>query len=236
MMRFTDELRRIADPVFEAIIQHPFVQGIGRGELDKEQLIHYVKQDFEYLNVFMRIYGLGISKCQNREDIAFFHEKIGFILDSETHPHHNFCRVAGVTYEELQGDPLAPTATHYTRHMLAVAHGGTLGELLAVLLPCPWVYFEVGLRLIEQYRPDKDHPFYEWIMFYGDQPMVPRVESFRNRLDRCAENASKEEKARMIDHFVKSCQLEYLFFDMAYKLEDWPVQVPEVAVSASDGQ
>lgn len=33
----------------------------------------------------------------------------------------------------------------------------------------------------------------------------------------------------MREHFMLSCQLEYLFWDMAYKQEEWPVQL-EAAV------
>ncbi|ELW9008209.1 thiaminase II, partial [Campylobacter upsaliensis] len=58
-MSFSQELRKQAEPIFQAIFEHPFVQGIGKGDLKKEQLIHYVKQDFEYLNAFMKIYGLA---------------------------------------------------------------------------------------------------------------------------------------------------------------------------------
>ena len=222
-MKFTDVMRREADPIFEAIINHPFVQGIGKGELKKEQLIHYVKQDYKYLTSFMRVYGIGISRCTDRKDIAMFHEKIGFILNDEIHPHNNFCDVAGVKYEDLQGEPLSPTATHYISHMLSAAHNGSLAEILSVLLPCPWTYLEIGQRLIEQYKPDRDHPFYDWIAFYGDTP--PRIQTFRDRIDELAEDASNREKELMMDHFLKSCQLEYLFFDMAYKVEEWPVQL-----------
>lgn len=221
-MSFTADMRKAADPIFEAIFQQPFVQGIGKGELAKEQLIHYVKQDYEYLNAFMRVYGIGISKCESREDIAMFQEKLGFILNSEVHPHHNFCQVAGVTYEQLQGYTLAPTALHYTSHMISSAQNGTFGEVLAALLPCPWVYLEVGQRLIGQYEPSPQHPFYEWMMFYGDQPMVPRIQRFRDRLDMWAKEASEKEKQRMKEHFLIGCQLEYMFFEMAYHVEDWP--------------
>lgn len=227
-MKFTDMMRQEAEPIFSAIVNHPFVQGIGKGELKKEQLIHYVKQDYKYLTSFMRVYGIGVAKCTERKDIAMFHEKIGFILNDETHPHHNFCDVAGVKYEDLQGEPLAPTAVHYISHMLSAAQHGSLAEILAVLLPCPWTYMEIGQTLIEQYRPDKSHPFYDWIVFYGDTP--PRIKTFRDRIDELAEDASNREKEQMLDHFLKSCQLEYMFFDMAYKVEQWPVSVDAVHV------
>lgn len=221
-MSFTEELRRETDEVFEAIFEHPFVQGIASGNLGREQLIHYVKQDSEYLNAYMRIYGVAISKCANREDIAMFNEQISFILNREIHPHGNFCNVAGVRYEDLQGFPLAPSAHHYIRHMLTVAHEGSLGEIMAALLPCPWTYLEIGRKLMDEVRPDEGHPFYEWIHFYGNTA-GGATSKFRQLVDAWAEGATEAERGRMKEYFVHSCQLEYMFWDMAYKLEEWPV-------------
>lgn len=128
---FTEELRSKADSVFEAIFDHSFVRGIAEGKLSSEQLAHYVRQDFQYLTVFCQVYGLAVSKSTRRQDIAFFNEQIGFVLDSENHPHQNLARVSGYPMEELErADELEPTARNYTRHMLYEAHRGTLGELL----------------------------------------------------------------------------------------------------------
>lgn len=221
-MSFTEQLRKENDDLFKAIFNHPFVRGIAGGKLDKEQLIHYVKQDYEYLNAFIRIYGIAISKCSRREDMAMFQEQIGFILHSEVHPHQNFCREAGVTYEELQGDLLAPSAHHYIRHMLTVAHEGSLGEIVAALLPCPWTYIEIGQRLVEELQPQENHAFREWIEFYG-KLSGGSTERLCELADRLAEQASAGERARMAEHFRHSCQLEYMFWDMAWRLETWPV-------------
>lgn len=226
-MSFTQELRQQADGIFEAIFNHPFVRGIAEGKLGKEQLIHYVKQDYEYLNAYMRIYGIAISKSTTREEIAVFNEQISFILHSEVHPHNNFCTAAGVTYEELQGYPLAPSAHHYIHHMLTVAHEGSLGEIMAVLLPCPWTYLEIGQKLLEEVKPDESHPFYDWIYFYGNRA-DDAAAAFREQVDEWAKQATAAERERMRSHFMLSCQLEYMFWDMAYKQEDWPVPLPAV--------
>ena len=226
-MSFSAELRREADPIFEAIFQHPFVKGLASGDLKKEQLIHYVKQDFEYLNSFVQIYGIAISKCQNREDMELFHQQISFVLNSEVHPHNNLCRVAGVAYEELQGYPLAPSAHHYIRHMLTAAHEGTIGDILAVLLPCPWTYWEIGKKLLKEVQPDPSHPFYDWIHFYGDRTDSITT-AFCARLDEWAKEARQTEKENMKELFLLSCQLEYQFWEMAYTVEDWPVEMESV--------
>lgn len=223
IMTFTQKLRAEADSIFTNIFNHPFVKGIGSGQLTAEQLIHYVKQDFEYLNTFNQIYGLAISKSATREDMTVFNKQIDFILNSEIHPHKNFCDIAGVEYEDLQYEPLAPTAHHYTRHMIDVAHKGTFGEILAVLLPCPWTYLEIGHQLKDTLDIKEDHPFYDWISFYAKEETDTITKTFRDRLDAYAETASDNEKERMKDAFIKSCQLEWMFWDMAYQIEKWPV-------------
>ncbi|MEC0369748.1 thiaminase II [Paenibacillus chibensis] len=226
MARFTEELRSAADPIFQAILDHPFVRGIAEGTLRKEQLMHYVKQDFEYLNAYIRIYGIAISRCADRSVMALFNEQISFILNSETHPHQNFCEVAGVTYEQLQGYPLAPSADHYVRHMLNAAYEGALEDIVAAMLPCPWTYVEIGRKLLEEINPEPSHPFYDWMHFYGDREFGI-TEQLRHVLDDSAQTLTPARKQRLMEHFLKSCQLEYMFWDMAYRLEDWPVDLPQ---------
>ncbi len=224
-MTFTNELRKENNDVFEAIFNHPFVQGIGRGDVPKEALIHYVKADHGYLTAFMHLYGVAIAKAGSRDEIAFFNKQIDFVLNSEAHPHNNFCDVIGVKYDELQGYPLPPTADHFVKHMMYHAHMGSLGELVAALLPCPWTYFEIGKELMRTYEPTPDHPFYEWITFYAD-PGIVELE-MRNQLDHIAENTSLEELLKIKDAFRKSCQLELGFWEMAYTCEEW---TPKAAV------
>ena len=52
---------------------------------------------------------------------------------------------------------------------------------------------------------------------------------FCSRVDEWAERATAAERERMKEHFMLSCQLEYMFWDMAYKQEEWPVPL-EAAV------
>ncbi|MYL49735.1 thiaminase II [Halobacillus litoralis] len=223
-MSFSNQLRKENQDIYQSIFSHPFIQGIGKGEVPKEALIHYIKADYEYLNAFMHVYGIAISKSQGRDDIQLFNEQIDFVLNSEVHPHNNFCEQIGVSYEELQGYPLPPTADHYIKHMLFHAHQGGIGEILAALLPCPWTYYEIGVELMNGYLPGPDHPFFPWIEFYADAEVKGLTAVLCERLDQYAERASESEKQRMREAFRKSCQLEYAFWDMAYTQERWPCE------------
>ncbi|MFD1040393.1 thiaminase II [Virgibacillus byunsanensis] len=221
-MTFTNQLRKENDDIFQLIFEHPFIKGIGEGHVPKEAIAHYIKADFEYLNAFMQIYGIALAKSQKRDDIQYFHDRIEFILNSEVHPHHNFCDHIGVGYEELQGHALPPTADHYIKHMMYHAQMGGLGEILSALLPCPWTYLEIGQELMRKYNPAKDHPFYRWISFYADDRVAATTMEMRNRLDAIAAHASTSEQEKMQDAFRKSCQLELNFWEMSFTCEEWP--------------
>ncbi|MGC9930785.1 thiaminase II [Priestia aryabhattai] len=222
-MSFSSQLRQEANYIYEAIFNHPFIKGIAEGNVPKEALIHYVSQDYEYLTAFVRIYGAALTKCRTRTEMEAFNAGISTVLHSEIHPHNNFCEVAGVRYEDLHTEALSPTASHYINHMTSVAHTGSLAEIIAVLLPCPWTYVEIGQRITEQVNPSPSHPFYEWIQFYNNEEMNSTTQWFCNKLDELAEQATEEERNRMKDHFIKSCELEYLFWEMAYTQEKWPL-------------
>ena len=91
------------------------------------------------------------------------------------------------------------------------------------MFPCPWTYLEIAHYLKENFSIDEAHPFAEWISFYAKNEVDTIINTFRTRLDAYAETASDTEKARMKEAFVKSCQLEWMFWNMAYEIEKWPV-------------
>lgn len=221
-MKFSEYLRQEASQILAATYAHPFIQGIAEGNLGADQLKHYVKQDFEYLNSMIKSRGLAISRCESREDMEMFHKSIAYVLYDEGKAHENLCRVAGVDYEELQGFPLAPSAHQYISHMIATAATGSVGDIIAATLPCPWMYLEIGRQLVQEVNPEPTHPFYDWITIYGKEDSAA-VDRYFARLDEIAEESSQAAKDRMRDLFMTSCRMEYMFFDMAYRLEEWPV-------------
>lgn len=221
-MTFSQQLREANDDLFQAIFEHPFVRGLGEGVVPKAALTHYVKADYEYLTAFLRIYGAAVFQSETREQAAFFNEQIDFVLNSEIHPHNNFCDIIGVDYDQLQGFPLPPTADHYVKHMMCHAHNGFMGETICALLPCPWTYKEIGEHLMSAYQPDESHPFYPWISFYADSMVGELTDKMCGLVDAQADGASVPMQVRMKDAFRKSCQLEWAFWEMAYSGEQWP--------------
>ncbi len=59
-------------------------------------MIDQVKEDGEYLEGFIKIYGGGVRRCREKEDIGFLDEEIGFVVDSEREGEENVWGVGGV--------------------------------------------------------------------------------------------------------------------------------------------
>lgn len=218
-MSITAEWRERADAWFEQNYKHPFVEGIRKGQLPKESLIHYVTQDRMYLQVYMKLCGLGIFQSEEREDIDFFDQIIHIIQDEESHPHRNLCEVAGVTPESITPAPLAEAAQQYIQHMIQAGQKG-FAHLLAAMLPCPWVYQEIGRRMLKEEHVNEEHPFYPWISFYGRTSTFDTTAYIRQRLDQLVPRMGKSEQEELYRIFVQSCQHEVAFWDMAYHIKE----------------
>ena len=216
-MTFTAHLRQEADALFQASFDHPFVRELGTGELDEAKFRHYVMQDSYYLNQFSKVQAKGATLAPNMEVASRFLTHALHTIEAEHALHREFFTLLDVTDAEWATFEPAPTAYAYALHMQQA--GPTLGDVLASILPCYWVYYEIGERLKDA---TPDHPIYAtWIATYGSEWFRDLVEEQIERLDVLAGQATAEERVRYQQLFLKSCYYEHAFWEMAWTLESW---------------
>jgi thiaminase/transcriptional activator TenA len=92
---------------------------------------------------------------------------------------------------------------------------------VAALLPCFWIYWEVGKHLLATAAPD--NPYQAWIDTYADETFAAGVRKVIAISDQLAEAASPGVRDQMSQAFERAAQLEWMFWDSAYRLERWPV-------------
>jgi thiaminase (transcriptional activator TenA) len=225
-MKFTDYLRAKADASWQASFDHPFVTGIADGTLPLENFKYYVLNDSYYLSIFAKVQALGAAKAADLYTASRLAVHAQSTYNAELGLHENFSKRLGITPEEVAAFEPSPSAYAYTTHILSIGHTGTLGEIIAALLPCYWLYYEIGQR---QAGATPAEPIYQdWVNAYGDEWFSELVIEQINRLDALAEQATDEERQRMERHFLLSSQYELQFWAMAYSLEKWPVDAVEV--------
>lgn len=221
-MSFTSELRHRAADLWAAELAHPFVRGIGDGSLALDRFRYYVCQDYVFLIEYSRVLALAAARADDLETMGRWADLLHATLNVEMNLHRGYCARLGIPAAELEATTASPTTHAYTRHLLAVAWSGTLAELVAALLPCQWGYAEIGQALAARGVPEQ--PFYaEWIAMYANEEFAALARWARDLLDRLAEQASPAERARLTEIFLTSSRYEYLFWDAAHELQEWPL-------------
>jgi len=218
---FSLELRDEAAPIWDRILAHPFLSEMAEGTLPMDKFLFYIKQDHAYLVEFARCLGLAIAKENDREVMRDLVRRLNATLVLEVDMLEGFCARIGLPMEELRKAEPAPANLAYTRHMLNVAYAGSVGEIIASLLPCIWSYGEIGQRLMVCPGLGRNPIYREWCTSYGSEEYRDLISYYRGLLDKEARDASPSLKARMRSHFMLSSRYEYEFWDMAYNKTDW---------------
>ena len=222
-MKFTDEARRRVDPVWEAYHKHPFVKGIGDGSLDMEKFKYWLRQDYVYLQDYSRVFALGAAKANDLETMSTFANLLNGTLNIEMGLHRKYTAKFGITEEELEKEAPSPTTQAYTDFLITSCYSGDLAELSASLLPCTWGFNEIGLRLREVGDTSKNNPYADWIQMYSSKEFGEFKDWTCSLMNRVAEGCSREKIERLMGIFITSSKYEYLFWEMAEKMEKWPI-------------
>jgi thiaminase (transcriptional activator TenA) len=218
---FHNMLKDAAQPIWEAIFAHPYLKELGDGTLAHDRFLYFIRQDYLYLFEFARVLCVGGSRAEDLDTLEMFAKHAANTVAVERVMHTGFIQRLGLQAEQLLTSERTPTTQAYTRHLLAVAREGTLGEIVAAVLPCYWIYLEVGRHLATCQPAD---PVYrDWIKAYGSETFAGLVQQQLNLVDRLGARAPAHESRRMTEHFIQSSRYEYLFWDDAYRLVAWPV-------------
>ena len=220
-MTFTAELWHSIEPIYSAILVHPFLRGLTDGSLPRESFRFYAVQDALYLREFAR--GLAIAGARAPQDdwIIMFAEHAASALRVERALHESFFKEFGLTPADVAATPLAPTNTAYTSYLLAVAYGRPFAEAVAALLPCYWIYWEVGKALERAGSPDP--LFSRWIATYASEEFGSHVMAVLDAVNTEARRLTPGDHDAMRRHFVTTSRYEWMFWDMGYRRESWPI-------------
>jgi len=220
--KFSAELRRSSARIWRAIDHHPFLLELHAGTLPMERFSYFILQDYVYLLDFAQVLCLGGAKSPDLATLELFCRHALGAVAVERSFHSSFGKAHGLAERDLNSVAKAPATQAYIDHLQSVARGGTLGELVAAVLPCYWIYGEAGKRLYTN-RPREPKVYREWIETYASESFWQPVREQIRLVDKLGVAASRNEKKRMTEHFITSSRYEFMFWQQAYRSESWPV-------------
>ncbi|ACM06178.1 thiaminase II [Thermomicrobium roseum] len=221
MTSFTQELWRSIDPIYQAIVVHPFLVGLTDGTLPEEAFRFYVVQDALYLQDYARCLALAAAKAPRETWCELFadHAKVALVVERALH--ESFFAAWGLSPDKIAGTPYAPTNLAYTSYLLRVAYERPFEEVIGALLPCYWIYWEVGKHLERSGSPN---PLYQkWIDTYASEEYAAVVQAVLDVADQVVTDLPESRRQPIRTHFVTTARYEWMFWDAAWRLERWPV-------------
>jgi thiaminase/transcriptional activator TenA len=220
--RLSELLRQKVAGIWEAQHQHPFVRGIGDGTLGLERFQFWLRQDYVFLIEYARLLALATARSPDLETMTRFATLLKETVETEMNLHRAYAAEFGISHEQLEREPTAPTTRGYTDFLLRVAATGDFAELVAALLPCMWAFSEIGRRLAMQPAPSEKR-YARWIAMYSSREFAELAEWCRDLLDSLAADLPERDLQKLEAAFLTSSRYEWQFWEMAWKMELWPI-------------
>ena len=218
-MSFSQDLWNANQALFQSTLELPFNQELAAGTLSQKRFRHYMIQDAHYLVAYGRALAVTAAKSDNAEGVVQFANAANEAVVVERALHGGFMRDFGITPEQFAATPLTPACHHYTSYLLATAWSASYPVAVAALLPCFWIYAEVGRDI--HARSAKDNPYQAWVDTYASEEFHAAVRGVCATVDRLAEETTEATRAAMHAAYKDAARLEWMFWDSAYRLADW---------------
>lgn len=216
----TPQLWRDAEPVYRRILHHPFITGLTDGTLPRDAFQFYLIQDSLYLRRFSQALNTLAAKAPRAEWAAVLSRHSIEAMEEERQMHEKILASYGVTPAMIAKAEMAPVNAAYTNHLLATVEREPFTVGLAAMLPCYWIYLEVGRELVSQGSKNPDYQ--RWISQYAGDDYAKSVKQVQNILNEAGRSSDPSDLRTARAVYVRSSRYEWMFWDMAWRKETWP--------------
>lgn len=210
------------------IYQHPFNQQLHKGTLSPQVFRHFIIQDALYLRDFSRILQQLSTRLAtvNADYAQHFLRFAEDTVKAEQYMQEKYLSKKTSTMHFFQSEVIEkiPAIAAYTNHLLTCAEKEPVPVAVASLVPCFWLYYELGKQMNEAAQ-DENHPYREWIAEYVSEEFGRSVTTIIQCNNELGENASSDLQAQMIKAFVQSTEFELGFWESVLPTEQKIVEL-----------
>ncbi|PKA99842.1 thiaminase /4-amino-5-aminomethyl-2-methylpyrimidine deaminase [Flavobacteriaceae bacterium MAR_2009_75] len=203
-------------PIYQKIIEMPFITELMNGTLPLEKFQFYMLQDAHYLDQFGRALAIIGARTQSLEDsLAFINFAEGAIV-VEKALHESYFE----SYQICEKGSIQPTCHHYGHFLKSTAALQPVEVAIAAVLPCFWIYKKVGDHIYQNQKAI-DNPYQKWIETYAGEEFGIITQQAIDISNRISLGCTPIQQQAMTEAFVTASRLEYEFWNSAYILKHW---------------
>lgn len=210
-MKLSTRAWRQVSPTFDAIKQHPFNRELIDGSLSKIKFACFLDNDVYHLKNFARCLGIIARKAHTHQHFFWCYDDSPFkeVLDFV-----HFYFKNELNLPETKN--ITRATKHYSDYLLRTTACEPVEIAIAAILPCFWIYRELGFWIVANKSVDKQHPFARWIETYSSESFSDSVDEAIQIFDETGRFCTHTTQQRMLDSFVKSTYFEWHFLNDAY--------------------
>ncbi|KRM09436.1 thiaminase II [Paucilactobacillus suebicus] len=219
-MNFTNQLHEAAKPIWQASFDHPFIKEIANGTLPLDKFKFYLMQDRYYLEQFGDLHGEIANQISDPDIKQFLLDGAAGLHDGETDIRHTMFQELHLTDEDIKTTPIAPTAYDYVTHMNFQLNNAFPAAAVTALLPCYWLYSEIGQRLANVKSPIT--VYQQFLDSYSAADFENGTNQMIEIVGKMSEPLTDNQRDYVEKVFLQSSTYELHFWQMAYTKEHWP--------------
>lgn len=217
-MKFTTEAWEQITPIYNDILVMPFITELKNGKLPIEKFQYYMMQDAKYLEHFGRVLAAIGSKLEDNQHAIDFFDFGKNALIVERALHEYYFELFGL--EKNLKIEIEPICHHYIHFLKSTFAFESIEVAVASILPCFWIYKKVGDEILKN-QTENNNPYNKWIETYSGDEFSDGVTKAINYVDSIAEKTTTTVRTKMLEAFTKASELEFLFWNAAYKTITW---------------
>lgn len=203
---------------YNKYMEHPFIKGLEKGDLDRDKFRNYLIQDSLYLKDYGKVYASVFMKLDRIEDLQFLHTCIGVVVSDETNMHTQYLKDYGLDVVKVDNEPVEKENREYLDYMLSFAYKDDIRKTFMSALPCTLTYEYIGKTLQKNCGQSIENNYFKnWIEAYAGESFEDFSVRSCELIDRLSKDCSEEEIEELLDIYVEACRYEMGFWDMSFK-------------------
>ncbi|AOW94857.1 TenA family transcriptional regulator [Rhodococcus sp. WMMA185] len=209
----------------DAIDELEFLRRLGDGTLPLDLFRTYIEQDYLYLTGYAKALSLVSAHAPDPDTAGFWAGSAATAATVEATLHQNLLTSGKLPQSDAKPQH-SQACLGYVSYLTAVAATEPYPVAAAAMLPCFWIYADVGQRLANSAREvlsaDPSHPYAQWVTTYDAEEFQTATATARELVDAAAEAATDAQREAMVEVFVIASRYELMFWDTVVNKQEWP--------------
>lgn len=208
---FIDEIKINISPLWEEGFNKPFVQKLIDGSLSNESFEQYLFQDMLYLEKYVELCELALTKTDNEKEREVLYSLIEFsgLVELQT-------RVGFLKFKNADNKELFFETKQYINFIMSFSEDEDNFKLMVVLMNCMLSYNYIFTKA-EKLMDNLHNKYYEFVIDYVSDNSKIFYKKCIGYLNERYRDISDYDKSELFKIFEKANEYELKFLDGVYK-------------------